>query len=399
MLGFGRRFPVWSGLPTCKHNSAVVADPLQNTRSISNRGLAVICHPLESVLYPFDCHRDHLLAVCAGPWQPGCGGGGIRTANTTLNGRNCCPRAHRPGAATSQGARRSSQWAKSRYLTGISHELRSPLNAILGYAQLLENDESVPAHRKEALGVIRRSSEYLADLIEGLLDIPKIEAGRLDLHRDQVRIDLLMEQLVTMFRLQAEERGLVFTYHCPLPLPERVTTDEKRLRQILINLLSNAIKYTDRGSVSLTLRYRSQVAEFTVRDTGEGIAPDNIERIFRPFERIRTPGQSRTGTGLGLTITRLLTEMMGGDIAVESEPGQGSVFKVSLMLSSLHSSSPHSIMAPARRIYGYHGTRLKVLLVDDASHRQVIRAMLSPLGFEIRDIGNALHVLETARTE
>ncbi|AFP30121.1 ATP-binding protein [Marinobacter sp. BSs20148] len=290
--------------------------------------------------------------------------------------------------------------AKSRYLTGISHELRSPLNAILGYAQLLENDESVPAHRKEALGVIRRSSEYLADLIEGLLDISKIEAGRLDLHRDQVRIDLLMEQLVTMFRLQAEEKDLVFTYHCPLPLPERVTTDEKRLRQILINLLSNAIKYTDRGSVSLTLRYRSQVAEFTVRDTGEGIAPDNIERIFRPFERIRTPGQSRTGTGLGLTITRLLTEMMGGDIAVESEPGQGSVFKVSLMLSSLHSASPHSIMAPARRIYGYHGTRRKVLLVDDdASHRQVIRAMLSPLGFEVRDIGNALHVLETVKTE
>ena len=207
----------------------------------------------------------------------------------------------------------------------------------------MENDETIPAHRKEALGVIRRSGEYLADLIEGLLDISKIEAGRLDLHRDQVRIELLMEQLVTMFRLQAEDKGLAFDYHCPNPLPELVTTDEKRLRQILINLLSNAIKYTDRGGVSLTLRYRSQVAEFTVRDTGEGIAPENVERIFRPFERIRTPGQSRTGTGLGLTITRLLTEIMGGDISVESEPGQGSVFRVSLMLSSLHASAPRSI--------------------------------------------------------
>ncbi|MBW0148055.1 hybrid sensor histidine kinase/response regulator [Marinobacter arenosus] len=290
--------------------------------------------------------------------------------------------------------------AKSRYLTGISHELRSPLNAILGYAQLLENDDSVPPHRKEALGVIRRSGEYLADLIEGLLDISKIEAGRLDLHRDQVRIELLMEQLVTMFQLQAEEKGLAFDYHCPFPLPEMVTTDEKRLRQILINLLSNAIKYTDKGGVSLTLRYRSQVAEFTIRDTGEGIAQENIERIFRPFERIRTPGQSRSGTGLGLTITRLLTEIMGGDISVASEPGQGSTFKVSLMLSSLHSSSPRSISAPARRIYGYHGTRRKVLLVDDdISHRQVIRAMLSPLGFEIIDIGNALRVEETVATE
>ena len=179
-----------------------------------------------------------------------------------------------------------------------------------------------------------------------------------------------------------------------------VTTDEKRLRQILINLLSNAIKYTDRGGVSLTLRYRSQVAEFTVRDTGEGIAPENVERIFRPFERIRTPGQSRAGTGLGLTITRLLTEIMGGDISLESVPGQGSVFRVSLMLSSLHSSTPRSISMPAKRIYGYHGSRRKVLLVDDdVSHRQVMRAMLSPLGFEIVDLGNALQVLATVEAE
>ena len=285
--------------------------------------------------------------------------------------------------------------AKSRYLTGISHELRSPLNAILGYAQLMENDAGIPDHRKEALGVIRRSGEYLADLIEGLLDISKIEAGRLDLHRDQVRIGLLMEQLVTMFRLQAEEKGLAFEYTCVHPLPELVTTDEKRLRQILINLLSNAIKYTDEGMVSLTLRYRSQVAEFTVRDTGEGIAEENIERIFRPFERIRAPGANRVGTGLGLTITRLLTDIMGGDIAVQSVPGSGSTFRVSLMLSSVHTATPRTISEPDRRIYGYHGTRRKILVVDDeASHRQVIRAMLSPLGFETLELGNSLQVLE-----
>ena len=290
--------------------------------------------------------------------------------------------------------------AKSRYLTGISHELRSPLNAILGYAQLLEGDPDIPANRKEALGVIRRSGDYLADLIEGLLDISKIEAGRLDLHRDQVRIGLLMEQLVTMFRLQAEDKGLDFQYHCPFPLPEMVTTDEKRLRQILINLLSNAIKYTDQGAVSLNLRYRSQVAEFTISDTGEGIAPENIERIFRPFERIRTPGQSRIGTGLGLTITRLLTDIMGGDISVESEPGKGSTFRVSLMLSSIHNLNPRSISEPSRVIYGYHGTRRKLLVVDDDdSHRQLIRAMLSPLGFEICELGNSLQVARVIEQE
>jgi CheY-like chemotaxis protein/anti-sigma regulatory factor (Ser/Thr protein kinase) len=174
-----------------------------------------------------------------------------------------------------------------------------------------------------------------------------------------------------------------------------VTTDEKRLRQILINLLSNALKYTDNGSVSLTLKYRSQVAEFTIKDTGEGIAEENIERIFRPFERIRTPGQSRTGTGLGLTITRLLTEIMGGDLSVESTPGEGSTFRVSLMLSSLHTSRPESMTSPARRIYGYKGPRRKIMVVDDeSSHRQVIRAMLAPLGFEIVDIGNSLAVVD-----
>ncbi|MDI9243834.1 ATP-binding protein [Marinobacter sp. CHS3-4] len=290
--------------------------------------------------------------------------------------------------------------AKSRYLTGISHELRSPLNAILGYAQLMENDASIPENRKDALGVIRRSGEYLADLIEGLLDISKIEAGRLDLHRDAVRIDLLMEQLVHMFRLQAEEKGLNFEYHRIGKLPELVTTDEKRLRQILINLLSNAIKYTDSGRVALTLKYRSQVAEFTIEDTGEGIAEENLERIFRPFERIRSPGQSQMGTGLGLTITHLLTEIMGGDLSVVSEAGKGSTFKVSLMLSSLHTPRPESMTSPARRIYGYEGPRRKIMVVDDeTSHRQIIRAMLAPLGFEVIDIGNSLAVTSAVEQE
>lgn len=290
--------------------------------------------------------------------------------------------------------------AKSRYLTGISHELRSPLNAVLGYAQLLEKDPSMPTHRRDALGVIRRSGEHLADLIEGLLDISKIEAGRLDLHQDQVRIAVLIEQLVHMFRLQAEAKGLIFIYECKDRLPEFVRTDEKRLRQILINLLSNAIKYTDKGSVVFKLRYRSQVAEFTITDTGEGIAPENIERIFRPFERVRHPGSSATGTGLGLTITRLLSEIMGGDIAVTSALGNGSTFKASLMLASV--SKPHAefITAPVQTIYGYKGAVRTLMLVDDeTSHRQLMRAMLAPLGFEIIELDNPLLALDRLTKE
>ncbi len=290
--------------------------------------------------------------------------------------------------------------AKSRYLTGISHELRSPLNAVLGYAQLLEKDPEMPRHRREALSVIRRSGEHLADLIEGLLDISKIEAGRFDLHKDQVRLPLLMDQLVNMFRLQAEAKGLQFIYDCSDRLPELVRTDEKRLRQILINLLSNAIKYTERGSVNFTLRYRSQVAEFTVKDTGEGIAEENLERIFRPFERLRRPGSTATGTGLGLTITRLLTEIMGGDIAIKSKLGEGSQFKVSLMLSSVTTPQIELLHPQVQTIYGYQDTSKTIMLVDDeASHRELMRHLLIPLGFRLIEVDNSLNALATFEQE
>ncbi len=285
--------------------------------------------------------------------------------------------------------------AKSRYLTGISHELRSPLNAVLGYAQLLEKDPSIPEHRRDALSVIRRSGEHLADLIEGLLDISKIEAGKLDLHRDQVRIKILLEQLIQMFRLQADAKGLEFIYECEGHLPELVRTDEKRLRQILINLLSNAIKYTHKGRVLFKIRYRSEVAEFTVSDTGEGIAAENMERIFRPFERVRNPGSTATGTGLGLTITRLLADIMGGDISVTSTPGQGSTFKASLMLSKVRVPLGEPSAIPAQTIFGYRGQVRRVLLVDDdISHRQLMRALLAPLGFEIAELDNPLLVID-----
>ncbi|SDU05596.1 hybrid sensor histidine kinase/response regulator [Halopseudomonas salegens] len=285
--------------------------------------------------------------------------------------------------------------AKSRYLTGISHELRSPLNAVMGYAQLLQQDPNMPAERQSALTVIRRSSEYLADLIEGLLDISKIEAGRLDLQQDSVRLDLLLDQLVNMFRLQAEEKGLRFRFNCPTPLPQQVKADEKRLRQILINLLSNAIKYTEQGDVSLTVRYRSGVAEFKVQDSGEGISTDNLERIFMPFERVRLPGSTATGTGLGLTISKLLCEIMGGDISVTSVPGEGSTFRVSLLLSSIQQVVAPSGTVTDTRIAGFSGKTRHILIIDDdVVHRQLMRSLLQPLGFTISELGNPLLAID-----
>ncbi|MBB6251894.1 hybrid sensor histidine kinase/response regulator [Nitrospirillum iridis] len=269
--------------------------------------------------------------------------------------------------------------AKSRYIIGISHEIRTPLNAIFGYAQLLERDASI--RNPDGVRVIRRSAEHLANLVDGLLDISKIESGLLRLTRDKVRLVEFLDQIVDMFRLQASAKGIQFHYDRPAYLPAFVHTDQKRLRQILINLLSNALKYTERGHARLRVRYRSQVAEFEVSDTGFGILADDMERIFEPFERGRTASaQAVPGTGLGLTITRLLTRIMGGEIAVTSTPGQGSVFTVRLLLSEAQ-SGPDDPPA-AKTIHGYAGPRLRVLVADDdPDHLALIQNLLRPLDF------------------
>lgn len=279
--------------------------------------------------------------------------------------------------------------AKSRYLTGISHELRSPLNTVLGYAHLLEMDNSIEEKTREKISVIKRSGEHLADLIEGLLDISKIEAGRLDIQRNSIRINSLMNQIEQMFRLQAKAQNLNFIYERITNLPEAVMGDEKRLRQILINLLSNAIKFTESGEVKLSVKYRNQVAEFKISDTGIGIHEDEFERIFKPFERVRRPGNPAVaGTGLGLTITRLLVEIMGGDISVKNNNQGGTTFTVWLMLSRVEEPSQEELKP--KQIYGYEGEKRSIMVVDDdATHRGLIGDLLLPLGFIVVEAPDA----------
>ncbi len=274
--------------------------------------------------------------------------------------------------------------AKTRYVGGISHELRAPLNAIFGYAQLLEGDAALPQQYRNAIRVVRRSSEHLSGLIEGLLDISKIEAGHLHLNIEDVRLPEFLEQIVGMFRLQAQEKGIAFTYDAPDMLPAVVHADAKRVRQILINLLSNAIKFTDSGGVTFTVRYRSsQLAEFDIADTGIGIAPEDMGRIFEPFERGRQPrGHAVTGMGLGLTITKLLTEILGGEISLASETGKGSRFHVCLMLPE--TVNPEAARRPADHITGYLGRRRTILAADDdPDHLALLREVLEPLGFRL----------------
>lgn len=271
--------------------------------------------------------------------------------------------------------------AKSRFLASVSHEIRSPLNAIYGYAQLLERNDGRDA--LQAARVIRRSAEHLSHLVEGLLDIAQVEGGSLRLTREAIRFPEFLDQLIDMLQLQAQAKGIALALESPPGLPEFVHADPKRLRQVLINLLTNAIKFTDRGGVTLRVEYRNQLATFCVIDTGIGIAAADAARIFVPFERVDGPAADRPGVGLGLAITQALVGIMGGDIQLESTPGAGSCFTIRLMLSQ--PLTPPTAPAPAAgAVTGYYGReRWIVLIDDDPEHLAMVKCLLDPLGFQV----------------
>jgi len=276
--------------------------------------------------------------------------------------------------------------AKTRFLASVSHEIRSPLNAIYGYAQLLERNEGKDA--LQAARVIRRSAEHLSHLVEGLLDIAQVEGGPLKLSRETIRFPEFLDQLIAMLELQAQAKGIALVLDRPQGLPEFVHADPKRLQQVLINLITNAIKFTDHGAVTIKVEYRNQLATFTVIDTGIGIAAEDAQRIFVPFERVAGPAAERPGVGLGLSITQALVHIMGGDIRVESAPGAGSRFTVRLMLSQ-PLVAPTGPAPEAGAVTGYLGRERWVLLIDDdPAHLTMVRGLLEPLGFQVRCAGD-----------
>ena len=299
-----------------------------------------------------------------------------------------------------QGAKRaaeSANQAKSRYITAISHELRTPLNSILGYAQILDGDEAIPPHRRPAVNVIKKSGEHLLSLIEGTLDIARIEGGKLTLELRPLAFPAFVAEMVAMFELQARNKGLRFVFEPAGELPPVVRADEKRLRQILINIIGNAIKFTQRGVVTLRLHYRREMAVFDIQDTGPGIAPDELERVFEPFERGSATRAGTVGTGLGLTIARMLTDLMGGELTVDSRPGEGSRFRARLFLPQLHGQQARDALPRAQRI-GYKGIRRRILVVDNERvDRELLANLLEPLGFQVEQAGSGhecLAVLE-----
>ena len=286
--------------------------------------------------------------------------------------------------------------AKSRYISAISHELRTPLNSILGYAQLMGEDPQVPNHRKHAVQVIRRGGEHLLSLIEGTLDLARIESGKLTLDVKPMAFADAVHELAAMFELQAAAKGLAFRFAPLSTLPERVRADEKRVRQILINLLGNAIKFTGQGEVTFSVRYAREMAHIDIRDTGPGMSSAEIARIFEPFERATSGTTGSTGAGLGLTIAKMLTDLMGGELTVQSTPGLGSVFHVKLFLPEVHATLPSArAVAPKPPRRGYAGARRHVLVVDNEEpDREMLAQLLVPLGFVLRTAASGHDALD-----
>jgi PAS domain S-box-containing protein len=286
------------------------------------------------------------------------------------------------------GARKAAEAAsraKSEFLANMSHELRTPLNAVLGYAQLLQRDATLGAPHQDAVRSVRRSGEHLLTLINDVLDLARVESGRVDIARREVDLRVLVAEVDEMFRVRANEAAVEYTSTVSRDLPGRVWTDDRRLRQILINLLGNAMKFTPAGAtVSLDVvsepTSNGAHVRFDVRDAGIGIRREDFERIFEPFQQV---GElRRDGAGLGLSITRQLVHAMNGTIEVESEPGKGSRFSVGLHLEA--AAERAVVSAPISAVIGYAGPRRRVLVADDrAENRALLSAFLRPLGFDV----------------
>jgi signal transduction histidine kinase/ActR/RegA family two-component response regulator len=289
---------------------------------------------------------------------------------------------------------------RSNFLAQMSHELRTPLNAIIGYAQLLRRDmHKLSEQQATGLATIHESGQHLLTLINDILDLARVEAGRLVLHPAAVHLDAFLQVVVDIMRVKAEEKGLAFKYELSPDLPAAVAIDETRLRQVLLNLLGNAVKFTDRGTVSLRVlpapgRSDAGAAQlrFEVADSGIGMTAQQLARLFQPFEQVADVHRREGGTGLGLAISQQLVRLMGGNIEVASEPGKGSTFSFELTVQVADSSptirqSPHTIV-------GYKGERKRLLIVDDVpQNRAMLVDLLNAVGFVVAAASNGLECL------
>jgi PAS domain S-box-containing protein len=311
--------------------------------------------------------------------------------------------------------------AKSAFLANMSHELRTPLNAILGFARLMAQSQSLLPDHEEYLDIISRSGEHLLTLINDVLDMSKIEAGRTTFNENNFDLHRLLDDLQNMFRWRIAEKHLQLIFECAPNVPRYVCTDEVKLRQVLINLLSNAIKFTTEGEVSLrvsrvngqrpvakdqekpasTIDNRQLIIHFEVEDTGPGIDPNELDSMFEPFVQAKSDQQAQEGTGLGLPISRKFVQLMGGALAVSSRLGQGSLFKFAIPVELADPIQSQESITQKRVIaLEPDQPRYRILIVDhNQDNRQLLVRLLSNVsspaaGFELREANNGQEALE-----
>jgi two-component system sensor histidine kinase/response regulator len=327
--------------------------------------------------------------------------------------------------AQARRAAEAANRAKSTFLANMSHELRTPLNAILGFTQLMSKDPNLTADQQENLDIINQSGEHLLTLINDVLDMSKIEAGRMTVQEQRCDLHSLLDGLEEMFGLRAKEKGLVLRLERAEPVPQCVLTDEGKLRQVLSNLLGNAIKFTQEGSVTLWVTCTDYgidgednvlplsqcphpMLHFEVRDTGPGLAPEELEAIFEPFVQASGGERSQEGTGLGLALCREYARLLGGDIGVSSVLGQGSIFGLDVQVGLPLDGADHARAAqPARQVVGLapgqqaaDGGPYRLLVAEDRNtNRRLLVKLLGslgapPLGFEIREATDGREAIE-----
>lgn len=281
--------------------------------------------------------------------------------------------------------------AKSEFLANMNHELRTPLNGILGYAQILQRDPEITDKQLKGVNIIHQCGSHLLTLISDVLDLAKIEARKVELYSQDFHFPSFLTSTAEICRIKAQQKGIDFIYETSEHLPTAVHADDKRLRQVLLNLLSNALKFTETGSVlfyvevlNASLTSPLTRIRFWVKDTGIGVSPDKLKKIFLPFEQSGSQEQKQEGTGLGLAISQQIVQLMGGEIQVESTLGQGSTFWFELDLLKAQEWLEPENSAIAARVVGYEGDRRMILVVDDHDeNRSVLVNMLEPLGFRV----------------
>ena len=294
--------------------------------------------------------------------------------------------------------------AKSEFLANMSHELRTPLNAILGFSQLMERDTNLSSQQRNSLGIINRSGEHLLNLLNDVLEMSKIEAGRTTLSLTAFDLLLLLQTLQEMFQIRATAKNLSLQFNVADDVPQYILADESKLRQILINLLGNAIKFTQVGGVILTvarqipdcnhdIRFKLQ---FTVQDTGKGIADAEQAHIFEPFVQTDIDAQSEDGTGLGLAISRQFARLMQGNIAFKSTVGKGSIFTLDILVQLAESSQILSTPNKPRVIgIAPHQPEYRILVVDDKeANRELLVQFLTTVGLPTLTATNGQEAIE-----